>query len=148
MFANDQEGQSAGIEISGNYWISKRWRLRGGYTLFDKSIVATDGAVLNGSADFEGVDPTHQFILQSILDLPSDFEADFVLRYVSELHKTAVTPEVPEYFSLDARIAKNFKAFEFSLVGQNLLQERHAEFGPLRVPRSFYVRLSYRLNKF
>jgi iron complex outermembrane receptor protein len=147
IFANNQEGHSAGLEFSGNYWISNRWRLRAGYTLFDKTITATDNAVVNGSTDFVGVDPRHQALLQSIIDLPYGFETDCVLRYVSLLYQTVFTPEVPSYVGLDVRIAKRMKWFELSVVGQNLLQAEHAEFGSLQIPRSVYVRLSYRLIK-
>jgi iron complex outermembrane receptor protein len=146
-FANDQEGHSTGIELSGNYWINKRWRIRGGYTLFDKTITATAPNVINGSIDFEGIDPRHQALLQSIMDLPAGIESDFVLRYVSTLLGGVVTPEVPAYVGLDVRLAKRIKWFEVSVVGQNLLQNRHSEFGPLRIPRSVYLRLTYRLIK-
>jgi iron complex outermembrane receptor protein len=147
VFGNDQEGHSAGFELSGSYWFSARWRLRGGYTLFDKTITATSDLVVPGSKEFEGIDPRHQFLLQSILDLPGGFASDFVLRYVSVLEQTSITPVVPEYFGLDIRLAKRIKWFELSAVGQNLLQDDHTEFGRLRIPRSFYLRLSYRLIK-
>ncbi len=147
VFANDQEGHAAGVELSGNYWYSDKWRLRGAYTLFDKSIYATSNAVVPGSQEFEGIDPRHQFLVQSILDLPAGFETDLVLRYVSRLYRTGLTAEVPAYFGLDVRLAKRIKWFELSLVGQNLLQDKHVEFGSLQIPRNIYARLTYRLIK-
>jgi len=147
IFANDQQADSYGIELSGNYLISKAWRLRGGYTLFDKKVTSDNVDVVPGSDQFEGIDPRHQFVLQSLLDIPSGFSVDFVLRYVSALNTTSITPEVSEYFGLDLRLAKSIRWFELSLVGQNLLQQGHVEFGALQIPRSIFIRLSYRLLK-
>jgi len=52
-----------------------------------------------------------------------------------------LTPAVPQYFSLDLRIAWQYKKFEFSIVGKNLLSARHVEFVASQIPRSIYGKI-------
>ena len=69
-------------------------------------------------------------------------------RYVDELPAIGV----PAYFSLDARIAwAPTKHWEFSLVGQNLLDNQHPEFAPSIIPsprtevqRGVYGKVTFR----
>jgi hypothetical protein len=49
---------------------------------------------------------------------------------------------VPEYHTFDARLAFEVKQLEFSIVGQE-----HVEFGALRIPRSFYGKVTWRFDK-
>jgi iron complex outermembrane receptor protein len=57
---------------------------------------------------------------------------------------------VPSYFSLDTRLAWHLgRGLELSLVGQNLLQPRHVEYGypsPLReqIDRSVFAKVAWR----
>ncbi len=94
--------------------------------------------VLPLSVAFEGVDPNNIISLQSIMDLPNNFQLDFTGRYVDVLPLAATTPLVPAYYTFDARLAWIYKAFEVSLVGQNLMQNEHTEVGTSKIPRSFY----------
>ncbi|MDB6123716.1 MAG: hypothetical protein JWQ71_2709, partial [Pedosphaera sp.] len=61
---------------------------------------------------------------------------------------TLPSPNVPSYFTCDARLAWQFKNnLEISLVGQNLVG-KHTEFGaaPTRqeIPRSIYGKVTWR----
>ena len=56
VLANSQRAESWGFEFSGNFQATEWWRLRGGYTYFEKNIWATSAKVLPISAAFEGVD--------------------------------------------------------------------------------------------
>jgi iron complex outermembrane receptor protein len=141
ILANDQRAESWGIELSGTYKATKWWTLRAGYNYFEKKISATSPNVHPLSANFEGVDPKHQAIIQSIMDLPKSFSIDVVGRYVDALRATAPIPSTPSYFSLDVRIAKQFDHLEISLVGQHLLQEEHLETGIYPITRSIYGRV-------
>ena len=133
---NGSEAESWGAEFSGTYHVSDHWRIRGGYTYYDKDLRSKPGRVFDPA--YLSNDTRHLALLQSILNLPKGFELDLVARYLDYLPQTLATAEVPEYFTFDARLALALKHFEFSVVGQNLWKENHAEFGTLTIPRSVY----------
>lgn len=100
---------------------------------------------------FEAIDPKFQAMLQSIMDLPKNFEFDIVARYVSRLEGSAsrIIPDIPAYFSLDARIAWNHKNISLGLSAQNLTDNAHPEFGspriePREIPRSIHGKIGFR----
>lgn len=139
IVANQLRAETYGAEFSATYRAADWWRLRGGYTLFKKRIVV-EAADLNAGAG-EGNDPHHQFLLQSMVTLPGDVDLDAVLRYVDSLNQPG--PLVPAYLTMDLRVAwRPRKDLELSIVGQNLLDNQHPEFGSgpgLReIPRSVY----------
>ncbi|HEY4155722.1 MAG TPA: hypothetical protein VGM24_09840, partial [Puia sp.] len=105
---------------------------------------ALSPAVLPGADIFEGVDPHHQAMLQSVVDLPEHIQFDVNARFVDSLTIWPLTPAVPQYFSLDLRVAWQYKQFEFSVVGKNLLAARHVEFVSSQIPRSIYGRIVFR----
>jgi iron complex outermembrane receptor protein len=143
VLANSQRAESWGFEFSGNFQATEWWRLRGGYTYFDKSIYATSPKVLPVSSAFEGVDSKNQFMFQSIMDLPRNLQLDLIGRYVDALPPATPTiPGVPAYFTFDARLAWRFKFFEISVVGQNLLEDEHSETGASKIPRTIYTRIT------
>lgn len=144
-FANNQRSESHGFELSGNLWVNEQWRLRGGYTYFNKSIWKTKSGVIASSDDFEAIDPNNQFMLQSIVDIIPGLETDVFMRYVSALPQTAFTAAVPAYFTIDLHLAKRFKWLEVTIVGQNLLMKYHREFASQQIPRGVYGRLTLRL---
>jgi iron complex outermembrane receptor protein len=74
----------------------------------------------------ENHSPKRQFSVHSSVDLPVDLRLDGGLRYVSEI----ANQQVPGYAELDARLTWSPTAqLGLSVVGQNLLHRRHAEFG-------------------
>jgi iron complex outermembrane receptor protein len=141
ILANSQSAESYGFEFSGNYQATDWWRLRGGYTFFHKRIWAENTKVLPLSVEFEGVDPNNIISLQSIMDLPNNFQFDLTGRYVDVLPLTTTTPLVPAYYTFDARLAWIYKAFEISVVGQNILQAEHTEVGTSQIPRTIYGKI-------
>ena len=95
----------------------------------------------------EGNDPHNQFLIQSMIDLPWNFEFDSVVRYVDNLNQRG--PVVPNYTSLDLRLGwRPSPHWEFAIVGQNLLERQHAEFGApatrQEIPRSVYGKVTWR----
>jgi iron complex outermembrane receptor protein len=139
---NGAEGQSSGAELSGTYQLVDGWRLRGGYTYFHKNLRSKPGHnVTDAVLASLGNDPSHQFSLQSIVDLPAKFQFDVTANYVD----TLPNPRVPRYLTSDARLAWRFRNLEFSVVGQNLLDKRHSEYSTAQeIPRSIYGRVSWR----
>jgi iron complex outermembrane receptor protein len=145
-FGNGVEGESYGLEMSSLVQLTDWWRVRGGYTFVEKNLsVKSDSSDLN-RATAESDDPQQQMLVQSMMDLPGDFELDTVLRYVDTLPNA----DVPGYAGLDVRLAwKPNKNVELALVGQNLLDNEHPEFvpdapGPREIERSFYGKITLR----
>jgi iron complex outermembrane receptor protein len=152
FFANGLEGDTYGLEFSGAYQASEVWSLHAGYTLLKEHLHVKPGQTdLNGALN-ETEDPQHQFSLRSSLNLPRHVELDNALRWVDTLRTNngAVPGSVPSYFELDTRLAWHAgDRFELSAVGQNLLHNRHPEYGfpdPARpeIERSVYGKLTWR----
>ncbi|HZH38186.1 MAG TPA: TonB-dependent receptor [Flavisolibacter sp.] len=139
---NGSEARSWGAELSANYQLFSIWRLRGGYTFFAKEIKAKEGR--NFNPEYLGNDVRNQGMLQSILDLPGHFQLDLVGRYLDPLAKTFATARVPSYLTMDARLAYVNKGWELAVVGQNLGEKNHTEFGTIRIPRGFYAKIKAR----
>jgi iron complex outermembrane recepter protein len=151
-FANNLEGDTDGVEFSGNYQVSNNWSLHAGYTFLNEHLRVKPGAFDLDDALNETADPRDQFSVRSSLNLPFNTEFDTDLRWVDTLHtNNGPTPgTVPSYFELNTRAAWNAnKQLEFSLVGQNLLHNRHPEYGfpdPTRIEiaRSVYAKVAWK----
>jgi iron complex outermembrane receptor protein len=135
---NGTQGHSEGIEFSGTFQPLKTWRIRGGYTYFKKKLENKPGRIYNFSA--LGNDANNRFLVQSILDLPWNFQTDVTVRYVESLPE----PYIPAYFAFDIRLAWVYKILELSLTGQNLFKGRHKEFG-MEIPQNIYGRIACRI---
>ena len=146
IILNRLRGETYGAEISATWQPLNQWRLRGGYTYFRKKIFFGGSLDVNNGRG-EGNDPQHQFLVQSMVNLPADLEFDSVLRYVDNLNQRG--PLVPSYVSLDLRLGWRPTAnWEFAIVGQNLLDKQHPEFGApatrQEIPRSVYGKVTWR----
>ncbi len=142
ILANDFRGEVWGVELSANYQATRWWRLIGGYNFIHKHLWPTSSGALPTVQ--EGDDPQNQVSLQSIMDLPAHFQFDVTARYVD----TLPSPSVPSYITFDVRIAKQFKNLELSIVGQNLAEDHHPEFGAAgsrqEIPRGVYGKVTWR----
>jgi iron complex outermembrane receptor protein len=139
VLGNHYQGEIWGIELSAQYQATGWWRLRGGYNYLHKDLWPNGGVGVSPSVR-EGNDPEHQFSFQSIVDLPAHFQFDMTGRYVD----TLPAPLVPSYFSLTVRLAWQYKQTEISLVGQNLTDPKHPEFGTRQIPRSIHGMITWR----
>ena len=148
-FANGIEGHTIGAEVAPDWQITHWWRVRGSYSylhmaLRDAPGFTEDTGMLLGT--YAGSSPQHSVVLQSLLSLPKRFDLDASYRYVSKLP----AQNVRAYQTGDVRLGWHFaEHVEFSVVGQNLLQPYHAEFGgdpgPLvEVKRSIYGKVTWR----
>ncbi len=74
-----------------------------------------------------GLNPSHEASLRSSVALTHGIDLDVGLRYVDSLPLA----RIPGYVEADARVGWTPRPdFTFSLVGQDLLHARHAEFPP------------------
>jgi iron complex outermembrane recepter protein len=139
---NGSEAETWGGEFSTIYQASKGWRLRGGFTYFDKSLRPKTGR--NHDPSYLMNDVKHQFLVQSMLDVTDFLQFDVTARYLDYIPASFATARVPEYFTFDARMAYTFKSFEVAIVGQNLWSEQHAEFQAGMIQRSVYGKVTCR----
>ena len=148
---NKTDGTTRGIETQVNYFPLPTWRLVANYSYLDMQLDPR-GLDINRGAFFAGSTPRHQAGLRSFSDLPGDFQLDVHLRYLSKIRHL---PEIVngegigEYAEMDVRIAKQLtEQLEVSLVGQNLLHDRHIEFGAPaargEIQRGMYVKMVWR----
>jgi iron complex outermembrane receptor protein len=143
-FVNGHSAETWGIELSANLQALDWWRWRGGYSFLEKDVTAELATVVPTADRIEGLDPSHQFVLQSMMALPRNFELDVVARYADALPSTQLpTARVPAYITLDARVGWSYHSLVFSVVGQHLLEESHREFGT-QIPRSVYGKVEWR----
>jgi iron complex outermembrane receptor protein len=98
---------------------------------------------------FEDDVPQHQFSLRSNLNLPGNLELDAWLRYVDDIKSY----NIDSYFSLDLRLGWHLSdTLELSIVGQNLLDNHHSEYGEstllnteiTEIERGVYSKLSWK----
>ncbi len=125
VFGNGLSGDSHGAELSVLWQPVSRWRLHAAWTWFELDLEAEAGST--GSTDAEGNDPRHQLSVRWTLDLNAAWSFDGALRWIDELPNLGVD----DYAELDLRLAfKPNDRLTLSLVGQNLLDDRHLEWGP------------------
>ncbi len=143
VLGNKMEGTGDGIEAWGNYQAARNWRLSaGGFFLRQRLRLKPDSGDTNVS--LAGNDPKRQFMLRSSLNLPDSAELDVGIRYVAALPN----PSVPAYTAVDARLAWRLRReFELAVVGQNLFDPGHPEFGNAaarsEMARGGYVKLKW-----
>lgn len=147
FYENNLEGQTHGIELSVNYQALKWWRLHGGYNLLKEDIHVKLGRRDFNNALNETADPENQFSIRSSMDLPQAIELDAGLRWVGSFRFNAsgAPATVAAYAELDVRLGWHpSRNLEFSIVGQNLLHDRHLEYVISNPnPRQEIVRSAY-----
>ncbi len=140
---NDASGETYGFELSANWQVNENWLLSGSFSYIDMN--------LNGGSTFvssEDNTPQHQFNISSRYSFDNGIEWDNHLYYVNELGSGSSI--VPEYWRYDTRVSWPLaEGIEVSVVGQNLLDDHHPEFGPflyqsqVEVPRAVYGKISW-----
>ena len=131
LFQNRMEGETYGAELVADWRPAKWWRLYGTYSFLEMDLhpdQSLPAAARSDAQGAEGRSPQHQVYLQSSFDVRRDVELDVMGRFVGRL--PGFVQEIPSYFSLDARAAwRPRRDLEISVVGQNLLDDHHPEFG-------------------
>ena len=137
LLGNFLNAFTTGVEVSGTFQAAENWRLHGSYAYLYEDFSADAGSTDSSGGMFEANDPSHILKLRSYLDLPRGFQFDGIFRAVSR----RPAPEVPAYAELDLRFGWIVRpGWELSLVGQNLLDDRHAELFSLGAPRYEFER--------
>lgn len=129
--SNLAEGKGYGAELAVNLVLVDPWRVAFSYSYLTLELQNKPGGVSQGVHAPEGAFPQNQFRIQSYLDLSRAFELDAFLYYVDELP----SQQTPSFTKLDFRFAwKATESLELALVGQNLLDDNHLEYGSINNP--------------
>ncbi|AOY59468.1 TonB-dependent receptor plug domain-containing protein [Desulfococcus multivorans] len=140
-FDNSLRGESFGIELAAYWQATVFWLLQGSYTFLETNL--NPGLLDTGEDEtylIQASNPRNQISIRSALNITSQLELDLWFRYVDRLNEN----DVDEYASLDARLAyRPTDRLELSVVGQNLLEPRHAEFSSIEVERSIYLKADW-----
>jgi iron complex outermembrane receptor protein len=138
--------QGYGVELSSTWSVTEFWRLVGAYT-FMKIDIDTNGSLDPTAVGQENDTPTHQFNVRSLLDLPWNFQVDTAVFWVDDVSNQGVG----DYARFDARLSWTpTPGLELSVIGQNLSDGSHNEFGhsftgvATSVPRSVFGRVTWK----
>lgn len=147
VFRNEAEATAYGVELWGGWQATPKWRLNGGMVVQEIDKTRKPGSAdISDDTGLATDDPQFYGYFSSSYDASEKILIDSTLRHVDELTET----EVPAYTAVDLRVAWTVApGLELSLVGQNLLDSAHPEFGsaPGRSEheRAFYGKLVWGL---
>lgn len=145
-YSNFGEGKAYGFETSALWDVTSRWSLLGNYSYINLLLDNrnTQDTTFRGQ---EGNIPHHKFMVRSQVFLPYDLRLINTGYYTGRLSNQVVA----SYFRFDTQILwKATDRLELALVGQNLLDDEHPEFGAPpdgtanEIPRAVYGRITFR----
>ena len=127
---NRLDGETYGVELAATWDATSWWRVSGAFTWFQMNLrkdpISTDINVVN----VENNDPEFQWNIRSHINLPANWEFDQTLYYVDAIK----SQQIRSYFRLDLRLGwRPSKNIDISIVGQNLLDSQHQEWGTVQV---------------
>lgn len=127
IFANRGKAKSYGVESWASWQLRSNWRVHGGLVLQHIDISLTpDSEDIFGTTGVQNGDPDYYGILRSSYDISDEITFDATLRHTAELEAY----DIPAYTSLDLRLAWTIRPnLELSLLGKDLLDDSHPEFG-------------------
>ncbi len=135
-------GHVYGAEASATYRVTTAWKLMGSYT-FGRAVLGVDPASTETLDSTEAEMPRQQFSVRSYWNITPVLQWDNMLYYVD-----GITAPADSYFRYDTRLGWHvLPDVEVSLIGQNLLEPRHAEFPGVpqaEVDRSFIGRVTWK----
>lgn len=143
--AYEMDGESYGVEIAGEWFVSDSLTLKGHYRFFEPDLQPAGNTTAITPEISEGLSPQHQASLQSLYQVSENLTFDTWLRYVDSLPENGAN----NYVDLDIKLTWQFSpAVELSLTGQNLLEGARFEYQdklitsemPSQVERGVYAK--------
>ncbi len=127
IYGNKMYGETYGSEITAHWLVTDNWRLTGGYSFLKMQLHTDDSSTdTSTEAKKETSSPHNLFHLNSQLNLRHDLEVNTTLYYVGSVPQYSV----PSYTRFDVGLTWHAnKDLSFSVLGQNLLDASHREFG-------------------
>jgi iron complex outermembrane receptor protein len=148
-FYNEMHGNTAGLELAANWKVTRRWILSPGYSFLEMHLHADAGNLdIVAVADTQGTNPVHQAQLRSHLELLHGFSWDAAAYFVDRLP----APQIASYTRVDTQLSWRIaESVDLSVVGQNLLRDRHVEFNDQlqsvnssQIKRSAFAKFTWR----
>jgi len=144
-------GHTRGAELLVEWSPLDIWHLTASLTHLDMTLDPS-GEDLNRGAWLDGSTPRNLGGIRSLLTLAGRFEIDAQYRRQSRIRRIPVFVSgegIPGYAELDLRLGwRVSEQLDLALVGQNLLHDEHAEFGPTEargsLERAAYVKATWR----
>jgi iron complex outermembrane receptor protein len=132
--ANMMNGLSRGIESTVSVQAAPWWQLQGSHAYLWKEFTFDPGSRDLTQGASEANDPRNIFKLRSYVNATNRIEIDAFFRLVGSLPQ----PAVDAYSELDARVGYRIRpGWDLSLIGTNLLHERHIEFRAGTAPETY-----------
>jgi len=143
-FTNYQRGQTYGVETALNWTATENLKLGLTYSTLRRDLTTT-GPVLEGAGR---VDPEQQAGAKIFWTINNSWTLDSQVTYVDELPGMEVDSYTRLDINLGGRLTQNLRV---NLVGQNILEKRHREFGEVgdlnlaEIERSIFAKLTWTL---
>ena len=148
VFSDIGSAQTYGAEVFANWNVTRRWRIAPGVSGIH--LTAHDPSTQPNLLEKADSTPELQAQVRSVVNVTRNVDWDATLSHTGHLRDGGDGP-VPAYTRLDTRLEWRFgEGLSLSLVGQNLLTPRHAEFHnayELRrtlVERSAFAKITWR----
>lgn len=132
VLANMLNARTSGAELAATVRPRENWRVHASYAYLHRAFSVDAGSRDPFTGASEGNDPSHLFAIRSAADLPHGLQLDVTARAIG----ARPTPVVPAYAEMDIRVGWTIRpGWELSVVGQNLLHDRHSELFSTGAPR-------------
>lgn len=139
--ANMMNGLTRGLESAAVVQVTRRWQLHAAHAYLWKELTFDAGSTDTTRGASEANDPSHIFKARSYLVLSDRLEFDAFFR----AYASRPQPAVDAYAELDARLGYRIRpGWDISLIGSNLLRERHLEFRAGTAPETYERSVSLR----
>jgi iron complex outermembrane receptor protein len=145
-FQNLLEATTRGMEVAARWTAAPWWRLEAGYSAFHLTPHLSPQSRDEAAASFSGTAPGSQWRARSSMSLNSRVQLDAMLFRTGAIASIGV----PAYTRADLRGEVTLTShLTASVVGQNLLDPRHAEYGgrglvtATQIPRSAKLQLRW-----
>jgi iron complex outermembrane recepter protein len=144
-FTNELQGKTYGIEVATVWQMLDWWRWDVNYSWLRTEL---DNSVGDPRT---GISPEQRVSVRGALSPWDDIDLDFWFRYVGSNFAVVTSGDtrIKPYVTLDLRMAwRPIKNLELSLVGQNLLAQKHLEYiqefntSPTAIDRGMYGKIS------
>ncbi|MBN8547913.1 MAG: TonB-dependent receptor [Deltaproteobacteria bacterium] len=145
VIGNNINGRAYGVETFATWRVLDNFTLSATYTFTELSFSQDSGAPDPFIEGLAPRTPRNQATVRAHFNLPWDLEFDSIAYYVDSIPAY----DVPSYIRTDARIGwKATPQLSFDLIGQNLFDARHREFGPttVEIERAYFGRVTYRFG--
>jgi len=148
---NKAQGKTTGFEAAMNWEVLDNWTLGGSYSYLDMDIKLDNNSTDTIGVSEDGRSPNNMFNIRSHYAFAPDWELDNAVYYVDSIDGSAADAhDVEGYVRMDAKLTyRPADGIETSLVGQNLLDKTHQEYGsatyssPYEIPRTVYGKVSF-----